>query len=131
MAAANRSRAGSINGLWKAPPTGNNNALRAPAAVSFSQAAFTASTSPEITSCPGQIIICGHHNAWRLLTNHFYFLIFQGKHCCPWYLVLNHKLFAWHSHAQSLTLIHLQNSTFGWLLKQKIHRVNVPQPCLV
>jgi len=42
MAFANFSLAGSINGLWNAPPTGNINARFAPAAFMPSQAASTA-----------------------------------------------------------------------------------------
>ena len=42
MAVANFSRAGSINGEWKAPPTGKINARFAPASFIASQAASTA-----------------------------------------------------------------------------------------
>src|SRR5690606_34454460 len=55
IAAANSSRAGSIIGEWKAPPTGKINARLAPASFIFSQANSTAFVSPEITNCPGQL----------------------------------------------------------------------------
>jgi hypothetical protein len=55
MAVSSSTRAGSISGLWKAPPTGSTNARLAPAAFRASQAAFTASMLPLITSWPGQL----------------------------------------------------------------------------
>ena len=48
MAAFSSSAAGAINGEWKAPPTGRRSARRAPASLSATQAASTASISPEI-----------------------------------------------------------------------------------
>ena len=48
--------AGSIRGEWNAPPTGRRSARLAPASLSLAQAASTASTLPEITSWPGQLV---------------------------------------------------------------------------
>ena len=55
MASANSILAGSIRGEWNAPPTGSTNALFAPASFMATQAALTASTSPDITTCPLQL----------------------------------------------------------------------------
>ena len=55
IAAASSSRAGSIRGEWKAPPTPRGRARLAPAALRAAHAAATASFSPEMTICPSQL----------------------------------------------------------------------------
>ncbi len=59
IAAASWSAAGFMSGEWNAPLTGSRIARLAPAALASSQACFTASTSPEITICPGALKFAG------------------------------------------------------------------------
>ena len=59
-AAARRSAAGAMNGVWNAPPTASGRTLRAPSSLAMAVASAMASASPAITTCPAPLLLATH-----------------------------------------------------------------------